>query len=206
MGRLLCAVAVVVIYCGLCIGQTPSYNFPQKYQSLVTGWVSDGLSGHKKIVSTGWMFVDNTIPAMRVDEVWDLSTTVGTGLYDGLGVTADTHLYFESSSLFFYSTPEGPSCSNSTSGILPQVWSSSTYTDTVPFEGKLSYQFNQTYSNLPTTLYVDVETELPLAIYIGPISQRPTRFWDGSMVYFRSLFQVESFTASSVLFSAPNYC
>ena len=202
-------VAVFVGLCAFlscCIAQTPSYTFPERYQSVVGGWVSDGLSGHKKIISSGFMYTDNTLPAMRVDEVWDLETTAHTSLYQDMGVLSDTHLYYSTGSLFLYTNAQGAFCSNSSSGIPPQDWPASTYVGKVEFEGHAAYMFNQTYGRLPSSLYVDIETGLPLANFIGPASKRPGRFWDGAMVYFRNIFEVASFNASDVLFAVPDYC
>ena len=199
------AIIILFLYVTFTLAQ-PSYSFPSKYQARVGGWVSDALTGHNKVLSAGWMYVDRTIPSMRVDEVWNLETTYGTDLYDNMQVLADTHLYYQDYSLFFYANPQGVSCSNSTSGIPPQDWPSSTYVDDVIFEGRLAHQFNQSYGAIPATLYVDVETSLPIANYFGPISNKPVRFWDGSTVYYRNIYEVESFKASSVLFSTPEYC
>merc|ERR1712110_140136 len=187
----------------LALGQTPSYTFPARYQSSVGGWVSDGLSGHKKIISTGWMFADNTLPAMRVDEVWNLETTADTSLYQQMGVLSDTHLYYDTGSLFLYTNAQGAFCSNASAAIPPQTWPASTYVGKVDFEGHAAYLFNQSYGRLPSSLYVDIETGLPLANFIGPTSNRPGRFWDGAMVYFHNLIEVTSFNASQVLFTIP---
>lgn len=202
----LCLCVLVVVVVTLVNGQTPSYTFPARYQSAVGGWVSDGLSGHKKIISTGWMYTDNTLPAMRVDEVWDLETTAGTALYQQMGVLSDTHLYYDTGSLFIYTNTQGAFCSNASAAIPPQDWPASTYVGKVDFEGHAAYLFNQSYGHLPSSLYVDIESGLPLANFIGPASNRPGRFWDGAMVYFRNIIEVASFNASSVLFTMPSFC
>lgn len=200
----LCFLSILWITCAQ--SQAPSYSFPTKYLARVGGWVSDGLTDHQKVISAGWMYVDLTIPSMRVDEVWNLETTFGTDLYDDLNVLSDTHLYFQNSSLFYYANPQGVSCSNSSAGIPPQDWPSSTFVEDVVFEGRLAHQFNQSYGAIPATLYVDVETKLPSGLYFGSISNKPVKFWDGSTVYFRELLEVNSFAASSVLFTAPSFC
>ena len=43
-----------------------SYDFPEKYIALVGGWVQDGAVSHEQAYSAGWMYVDNSIPCMRV--------------------------------------------------------------------------------------------------------------------------------------------
>ena len=109
------------------------------------------------------MLVNNTIPAMRVDEVWELESIADTDLYLSLGIVADTHTYYDNGSYYFFTNATGTYCSSSTSPIPPQNWPSSTFVGEVDFEGQRAYQFNQTYSRLPASLYVSIDTFDPIA-------------------------------------------
>ena len=93
----LCAVFMVL----LCTvhGQTPvpenGYEFPERFSAIATGFVWDALVGlDEPGESVGYMYTDYSIPAQRVDEVWNYTSILGTH-FGARGISSDTHLFFK---------------------------------------------------------------------------------------------------------------
>src|SRR3990167_3972589 len=99
----------LLLLVGFVFCQAPFYNFPTRYKGLVYGATEDGLTAHHPSVSVGWIYTDNTVPTMRVDEVWELETIYETGL-GNLGLISDTHLYYATKYYYFYTNGTGSQC------------------------------------------------------------------------------------------------
>ena len=196
--------SVFLLLVSLAFCQAPSYNFPTRYRGLVYGATQDAFTGNHKAVSVGWIYTDNTVPTMRIDEVWELETLYETSL-GAEGITSDTHLYFASNYYYFFTNGTGGYCSSAAFGLFPQQWPASSFVGQTVFDGIVANQFNQSYSILPSSLWVSVETNQPLAIFIGPQGTFHP-LYDGSFVVFQKIQEVDDFEFGSQLFAKPSYC
>eukprot|EP01100_Stratorugosa_tubuloviscum_P010253 TRINITY_DN437_c0_g2_i1.p1 TRINITY_DN437_c0_g2~~TRINITY_DN437_c0_g2_i1.p1 ORF type:complete len:221 (+),score=91.59 TRINITY_DN437_c0_g2_i1:102-764(+) len=187
----------------------PIYQFPNKWQANVQGWVADGLTNHEPAISTGFFFSDYTIQSQRVDEVWNLTSIHGTDIYN-LGILSDTHLFYPESAYFYYTNSSGQFCSLSATGYLSQNMfaSEDSFIGETTYNNVKVYQFSSSYStgilkNVNITLYVSTISQKPIAFVVPNIG----RFFDGSVVNFITFDEVKgNFPFQNDLFNPPSYC
>ncbi len=190
------------------------FTYPSRYSAFVEGWVADAPLNNKRAFSTGWMYADyvRQPPAMRVDEVWNVTSMAGTPFWN-TGVRSDTHLWWDTASWFFYSSGSSFNCSLFPDipfipalKLIPQDTFSNGYAGTMIFEGREVQVFNASVGNaqMYTTMGDDPR---PVALYYPPHRASRPRFWSGSLVKFINFRpQFSPFEFDSYLFTPPQGC
>eukprot|EP01103_Thecamoeba_quadrilineata_P010853 TRINITY_DN2458_c0_g1_i2.p1 TRINITY_DN2458_c0_g1~~TRINITY_DN2458_c0_g1_i2.p1 ORF type:complete len:221 (+),score=17.08 TRINITY_DN2458_c0_g1_i2:131-793(+) len=183
-----------------------SYTFPDRWQSTLGGIVSDPFVDYKTVNSVGYGFNDYTIPAFRVDEVWNTTSIHNTGL-SLEGIEADHHLTYQNQSWFFYQNDMGGRCQPTASSIFPQYMfaNESTYQGNTTFYGVDSYVFRYYLNgqdNIYYQGYISIQDNTPVGIYVY-VDLDDFRL--ESTVSF-SQFQEVNDPFPSYVFKAPFYC
>ena len=190
------------------VSGVPTYSFPDRWQSMSFGWISDCFSFHKKAYVTGFIFTDYALGKQRIDEVWNMSSIAGTGLSEW-GIVADTHIFgAKGKAWYYFLNTSGPQCSISPSGFLAQNTFSdpSTYVGNVSMDGRLVYHFTSFFpfplNKLAIDFYVDPEAQIPLLMVIPKVGT----VLDGSVVYYADFQAVIQAWPNPSMFSPPDYC
>jgi len=202
-------VTLVVVCCCVPAALSINYTFPTRFQYYASGWATDAFVGGKNATVVGFVFTDYSIPAQRVDEIWNMSSVFGTTLYN-LGITSDHHLYFADKQYYFYNNGTDNVCEPLKIGIIPTqdaFSNDTTYNGTAFFNGELANEFVILLFKIPKvtlSFYVSVATNTPLGMFIQGV---PTIDITTTAVYWHD-FQVLDgpFPSQIPLFQIPSYC
>eukprot|EP01096_Ripella_sp_DP13-Kostka_P017476 TRINITY_DN8925_c0_g1_i1.p1 TRINITY_DN8925_c0_g1~~TRINITY_DN8925_c0_g1_i1.p1 ORF type:complete len:256 (-),score=102.22 TRINITY_DN8925_c0_g1_i1:7-663(-) len=208
--------ACTLLSVAVIVSATPKgFTYPDRYSALVEGWVADAPLLNRKTYSTGWMYTDylRSPPAMRVDEVWNVTSMAGTPFWD-TGVRSDTHLWWDTASWFFYSSGSSFNCSIfpdysflPSLKLIPQNTFSTGYAGTTYFEGHEVQVFNGSFGGIK--MYTTMgNNPRPVALFYPPHRpEAPKRFWSGSVIKFLKFqTQLSAFEFDSYLFNPPTGC
>jgi hypothetical protein len=138
--RVVAVLAFVALACA-----TPSYVYPDVYQTRTDGYVNDAFLGFQNVGNLGFMYVDYTRGAIRVDEMWNVSGLFLSKalLMSYMGVSlSDTHLFDGKNSYLFWTNASGIFCVPTASPLLPQdMFSADTFVGNITHHNREAYVF-----------------------------------------------------------------
>lgn len=171
-------VAVLILFFASGVSAAFSYTFPERFEVVFKGGSNFGaLSDFRDLGQTGFMFVDYSVPAARVDQAFNYTSQLATPFLSLFGIVAMTVQKLPDREYLVYSNDSGTHCSMvSGVGLIPRF----IFADTSAFVGNITYHgqparlYNCTGDPfckfVPLQLVQSAATLLPLA-WIAPSTQ-----------------------------------
>eukprot|EP01102_Stenamoeba_stenopodia_P005957 TRINITY_DN16663_c0_g1_i1.p1 TRINITY_DN16663_c0_g1~~TRINITY_DN16663_c0_g1_i1.p1 ORF type:complete len:240 (-),score=54.25 TRINITY_DN16663_c0_g1_i1:41-760(-) len=215
-GLLLLAIASVALLVLLGLAQASLVNpggftYPDRWQSNAYISVADLGTNFVPITGLSTLFTDYIAQAQRVDEIWNITTLLGTPFYGEIATFADTHLSTAAVSYYYFNNQTGGFCTaypSSLSGYLPQDLFSdpSTYVgNTTNHWGGVEYFYNTTVTlgafDVHIELFVDAERGTPSLLHIFPAAKG---YIGDSYLYYSHFQEASGFP--SEIFNPPSSC
>jgi len=187
------------------------YTYPLRFEAQSSFWVSDLYVDNQKARGLAFIYTDYTIPAQRVDELFNTSSVYGTPLYDA-GILSDTHLELDNYQYYFYTNDSGLVCFGIPFGLFPQnlfanpdTYFGDVIYNGIPCAGYIVKNFPILGLAINITLLVGKASEQPVSIQIQGVPGSMIGDSVGDYIYFQEITSFPS-KLENALFSPPNGC
>ena len=157
---------------------------------------------------TGCIFTDYALGRQRIDEVWNYSSIVGTGIAQW-GIIADSHIFgAKGAGWYYFYNSSGAQCTATPSGFLAQDAFShaSSYVGNATVPGRPVFHFASHFPfplhKLAVDLFVDATAGVPVLMNVPAIPPA----LDGSQVFYADFAPVSDPWPDPLMFNPPGFC